>query len=263
MISARILQKGHELLRYRDMFMGLVNREIRARYKGSLLGFMWSLLNPLLMLGIYSLIFSVYLRIDIPNYPLFLFSGLLAWNWFSVSIVNATATIVANGNLIKKVYFPHELLPMVNVTTNLINYLLSLPVLFLLMLLFDAPFSFSLLYFPLLILIQYMITLGISLFLCTANAFFRDVEQLLGPLLLAWLYLTPVMYPASLVPEKFKFLYYVNPMAPLIGAYQGIFVDGRAPSPMILLYCAGFGLVLIVLGYTVFNAQKFKFSEVV
>lgn len=259
----KIRNKTHELIRYREMFWGLVSREVRARYKGSALGFFWSLLNPLLLLIIYSLVFSVYMRINVPNYSIFLFCGLLPWAWFSTSLTNATASIVANGNLIKKVYFPHELLPLMNVTTNLINFLLSLPVLFLFMLLWNVPFTLNLLYFPLLVILQFLLTLGIALILSTLNAFFRDIEQLLGPLLMAWFYLTPVVYPASAIPEKFQFLFLANPMAPLIAGYQRIFYEGQSPVFAHLLYCMAVAGVLFVLGYAIFYRKKFFFAEVV
>lgn len=261
MIVTKIQNKSLELVRYREMFTGLVNREVRARYKGSALGFLWSLLNPLLMMAVYSLVFSVYLRINIPNYTFFLFCGLLPWGWFNTSITNATSTIVANGNLIKKVYFPLEILPLVNVTTNLVNFLFSLPVLFGLMALTQVPFTLNILFLPLLIVIQFLLTLGISLILCTLNTFFRDVEQLLGPILLAWFYVTPVIYQASAIPDQFRFLFYANPMAPLIASYQRIFYAGQPPLLEHLLYGCGVGAAFFLIGYAIFYSQKFNFAE--
>lgn len=261
MIATKIQNKSLELVRYREMFMGLVDREVRARYKGSALGFLWSLLNPLLMMAVYSLVFSVYMRINIPNYALFLFCGLLPWGWFATSITNATSTIVANGNLIKKVYFPLEILPLVNVTTNLVNFLLSLPILLLFMAVMHVPYTLNLLFLPLLIVVQFLLTLGISLILCTLNTFFRDVEQLLGPILLAWFYVTPVIYQASSIPTKFKFLFYANPVAPLMASYQRIFYEGQPPSMHHLLYCTGVGAAIFLVGYATFYSKKFSFAE--
>lgn len=263
MIATKIQNKSQELFRYREMFLGLVNREVRARYKGSALGFVWSLLNPLMMMAVYSLVFSVYMRINIPNYSLFLFCGLLPWGWFTTSITNATSTIVANGNLIKKVYFPLEILPLVNVTTNLINFLLSLPVLFAFMAFMHVSFTWNVLFLPVLLIVQFGLTLGFSLLLCTLNAFYRDIEQLLGPILLTWFYVTPIIYPASSIPAQFKFLFYANPMAPLIESYQRIFYMGTAPSAFNLLYCAGIGALVFLIGYAIFYAKKFTFAETV
>lgn len=263
LLATKIENKTNELLRYREMFTGLVNREVRARYKGSALGFLWSLLNPLMMMAIYSLIFAVYMRIQIPNYALFLFCGLLPWNWFSTSINNASAAIVANSNLIKKVYFPLEILPLVNVTTNLVNFMLSLPVLFLFMAFFHVPLTWNVLYLPLLIAIQFLLTLGFSLILCTLNAFYRDVEQLLSPLMMAWFYLTPVVYQAKSIPAKFQLFFYANPMAPLVASYQAVLFEGRAPNLVHLSYCVVLGIVLFLVGYAVFYRNKFTFAEVV
>lgn len=263
MIATKVQNKLHELIRYQDMFTGLVSREVRARYRGSALGFLWSLLNPLLMMAIYSLIFAVYMRINIPNYALFVFCSLLAWSWFSTSLQNATAAIASNASLIKKVYFPLEILPLVNVTTNLINYFFSLPVMFAFMLFSGIHPTLNILYFPILIAIQFLLTLGIALILCTLNAFFRDVEQLISPLLMVWFYITPIVYPPSAIPERFQVLLLVNPMAPLIAGYQNIFFYGKPPSWELLLYSFGVGVLTFAIGYAIFYRNKFTFSEVV
>lgn len=263
MLATKIHNKSHELLRYQEMFVGLVSREVRARYKGSVLGFLWSLLNPLLLMSVYSLVFSVYMRVNIPNYALFIFCGLLPWTWFSTSITNATAAVVANANLIKKVYFPLEILPLVNVTTNLVNYLFSLPVLFVFLAVAKVPFTWSLLFLPLVMAIQFLLTLGFGFILSTLNAFFRDVEQLVPPVMLAWFYLTPVVYQAASIPPKYHWLFYANPMAPLIASYQQIFFEGSAPNFLHLGYCTLVALLLFCGGYALFNAKKFSFAEVV
>lgn len=259
----RIRNKSRELYRYREMFWGLVSREVRARYKGSVLGFLWSLLNPLLMMAVYSLVFAVFMRIQIPHYAVFLFCGLLPWSWFTTTLTNGAAAIVANSNLIKKVYFPLEILPLVNVTTNLVNFLFSLPVLALFMLISGVPFTVHLLALPVLLLIQFALTLGLALLLATLNAFFRDVEQLLGPLLLAWFYVTPVIYPADMIPQGYKFLFWANPMAPLIVSYQDVLYRGQAPDFRHLIYAGLSSVVLFLVGYALFYRQKFNFAEVV
>lgn len=263
MFFSKLRNKSLELIRYREMFLGLVDREVRARYRGSALGFLWSMLNPLMLMVIYSLVFSVFMRINIPNYALFLFCGLLPWAWFSTSLGNATAAISANSNLIKKVYFPLEILPIVNITTNLVNFVLSLPVLFIGMAIAQVPFTPALLFLPLLMAVQFLLTLGLSLVTCTLNAFFRDVEQLLQPLLMAWFYLTPVVYPVSQVPDAYKFLLYLNPMAPIITGYQDAIFHGKGPDMVMLGYSGLLGLGVFLVGYAVFYRHKFTFAEVV
>lgn len=263
MLATKIRNKTLELSRYREMFTGLVNREVRARYKGSALGFLWTLLNPLMMMAIYSLVFSVYMRVNIPNYALFIFCGLLPWGWFSSSITNATASIAANANLIKKIYFPLEILPLVNVTTNLVNYLFSLPVLFCFMLVAKIPFTPNLLYLPLLLALQFLLTLGFALVLSTLNAFYRDVEQLIGPLMLAWFYVTPIVYEATAIPDRMRWIFYANPLAPLIASYQQIIFRGHPPDLIHLAYCGVTGVAVFIAGYALFYSKKFSFAEVV
>ena len=252
-----------ELASYRELFTGLVDREVRARYRGSVLGFLWSLLNPLLLLGIYALVFSVYLRVDTPHYVLMLFAGLLPWGWLSSSLVNASAAVVGNASLIKKVYFPLEILPLVNVTTNLVNYMLALPVLLAFVLASGVPLTPALLYFPLLVAVQFLLTTGLALTLATLNAFFRDVEQLLQPLLMVWFYLTPIVYAAGMVPPPYRWLLVLNPMAPLIQGYQAIFVTGHAPDPAGLASATAMAIALLVVGYALFRRFRFDFAEVV
>lgn len=255
--------KVAELWNFREMFQALVSREIRARYKGSFFGFFWSLLNPLLMMIVYSLIFSQVIRIQVPHYSLHLLAALLPWTWFTTSISNATGAIVANANLIKKVYFPNELLPTVAVTTNLINYLYSIPVIILFMLFQHVPITPMLLFLPLLLAVQFVLTLGMGLWLSTLNVFFRDVEQLLGVVLMAWFYLTPIVYPREMIPERFQELAMLNPLSGLVVSYQNIFMQGTLPDFRYLLYDLGVGVVLLLLGYVFFLRHRFDFAEVI
>jgi ABC-2 type transport system permease protein len=245
------------------MFLGLVEREVRARYRGSFLGFLWSLLNPLMLMGIYTLVFSVFMRIQVPNYALMLFTGLLPWTWFSTALVNGTASITANANLIKKVYFPLEILPLVAVSTNLVNFLLSLPVLGLVLALHREAPGPGILLLPILLVLQFGLTLGVNMILSTLNTFYRDVEQLLGPVLMAWFYVTPVVYPLSMLPDAYSWLPYVNPMAPIISAYQAIFLASPLPSALLLLSSGLEAAVVLAFGLKFFRSRKFLFAEVV
>lgn len=252
-----------ELWNYREMFHALVSREIRARYKGSFLGFFWSLLNPLLMMVVYSIVFAQVIRVQVPHYSLYLLSGILPWTWFTTSVTNAAVSVIGNANLIKKVYFPSEILPLVSVSSNLINYLFSIPVLLLFMGVQQVPITSAILAFPLLILVQFILSLGLGLLLATLNVYFRDVEQLLGVLLMAWFYLTPIVYPLSYVPERYQNLALLNPMTGLCVSYQRIFMEGRWPDPAHLGYALLVGTLLLVIGYVVYSRQKYMFAELV
>lgn len=259
----KIVAHIQEIYRFKEMFTSLVGKEIQARYKGSLLGFFWTLLNPLLMMVIYSLVFSQFMRLNIPNYSLFLFVGLLPWSWFATSITNATSSIVGNAGLIRKVYFPTEILPLVNVTANLINYLLSLPVLLGFMLFFRVPITWAILQLPILIAIQFLFTLGIALIFATVNTYFRDIEQLLNSLLLAWFYLTPVFYKDTMIPIEFRKWFLLNPMVSLMAGYHRIFMDGKWLHLKALMPTVAVGIVLFAIGYALFYSQRYNFAEVV
>lgn len=252
-----------EMMQYRELFLNLIARELRARYKGSRLGFVWSLLNPLMMMVVYTAIFSVVMRIPIENYSLYLFLGLLPWTWFSTALSNSATSVVSNASLIRKVYFPSELLPLVAVASTMVNYLLALPILIAFLLWNQIPFTWVVLLFPVIVAIQFMVTLGFSLLLAAINVFFRDIEQLLGILILVWMYLTPILYAPDMIPEPYRWIYYLNPMAPVIHAYHQVFLYGTLPDLAALLYAGSVGVLLVFVGLLVFSLVKFEFAEVV
>lgn len=252
-----------EAYRYRDLFWSLVWRELKARYKGSALGFLWSVLNPLLMLAVYNMVFSHVLRLGMKHFAVFLFCALLPWTWFTNSVSHAATCILANAGLVKKVYFPLELLPTIMVVSNLVNYLLSLPVLFAFLWYFQITPGVTLLALPVLMAITFAMAWGLGLLMATLTVFFRDVEQLLVVGFTAWFYLTPILYPFSLVPERFTTLVKLNPMAPLAQGFQRIFLENAWPDWRWLAYSAGVALVCCVLGLWAFRKHKYTFHEVV
>lgn len=255
---------GHHLVdlyRYRSLIATLVLREMRARYRGSLLGFLWSFLNPLFLMGVYLLVFSVYLRVQMPNYAVFLFTGLLPWLWFSSSLGHATGVIVGGGGLVKRVLFPAEILPIVSVFSNLINLILSLPLLFFFLFLFSIPLRPVVLWLPLLVAVQLCFTVGLALALSALNVHLRDVEQILANLLVLWFFLSPILYPVSQVPARFRFLYFLNPMAGLIQGYQNILFHGTSPHWIYLGFVAAVALVTLWVGYGVFDRLRDTLAE--
>lgn len=245
------------------MFWGLVGRTVRMRYKGSILGVFWTLLSPLMQMGVYSLIFSTIMRIDVPHYPLFVFCSLLPWTWFANSVTMASETIVHNAGLIKKIYFPSELLPLVTVMANLINFLLALPVLFVFLAFAHIPFTWAILALPVVLAIQFLFISALSLFVAMLNTFFRDVNYLLSILMMLWFYVTPVVYPIHMIPAWLMPLYSFNPMTHLVQAYRTIMLEGAMPSWRGLLAAFVLSLVMFGIVYPIFNRQKFKFAEVV
>ena len=260
-----------DLYRFRALIATLVLRELRARYRSSFLGFLWSFLNPLLLMLVYALVFSVYMRVPMEGYAVFLFSGLLPWLWFSSSLGHAAGVIVGSGGLVKRILFPAEILPLVSVLANMINMLLSLPLLFLFLFLFGVRPQAVLLFLPLLVVLQLCLTAGLALGLAALNVHLRDVEQILSNGLVLLFFLSPILYPVSTVPTTLRLgehltvplrpLYFLNPVAGLVQSYQNILFFGREPHwihlAMVTL-CAGAALWG---GYWVFDRLRDSLAE--
>ena len=175
-----MIAKLRELFGYRELIESLVLRDLKVRYKNSVLGFLWSLVNPLLLMTVFTVVFTVMLpNMTIPKFPVFVLCALLPWNFFSTSIVGAVNSIVQNGHLIKKVYFPREVLPIALVFSNFVNFLLAMPILFAFLIIFRVPFTLALLYLPLIMAVQVIFTIGVALVLATLNVFYRDTAVIM------------------------------------------------------------------------------------
>jgi ABC-type polysaccharide/polyol phosphate export permease len=235
-----------ELLAYREILLILIWRDLKTRYRGSVLGFLWTFLNPLLLMLIYSLVFSVVMRMELRAYPIFLFTGLLPWIWFSSAMLGGASSIVESGSLIKRVPFPPQILPAVSVTATLINFLLALPLLLVFMVAWGFPLSWSWLALPLPILVQYTFTLGLVIVLSMLTVRYRDLQQLLGNLLTLWFFLTPVIYPTTMVPARFQGWLMLNPMTVIVGSFQDTLYGSQMPSLRSLALVAA--LAVVVLG---------------
>ena len=241
--------------------LGLITRELKARYRGSFLGFLWTFLNPLLLLAVYALVFHYYLRIRVEHYAGFMFVGLLPWIWFSSSLLEGTTSITSGGSLVTKVLFPSQILPMVKTLSNLVNYLLSLPILYLFLWGMGVYQGWSLLWLPLILLLHFLFIQGWVLLLSAVNVFFRDVQHILANLLTLWFFLTPILYPLSQVPAPFRPWVLFNPMAQIIQAYHDVFFYHRNPDFRLLAVFAGLSLVLLWLGASFFERYKESFAE--
>jgi ABC-type polysaccharide/polyol phosphate export permease len=250
-----------QLYHYRALIQVLVERELKARYRGAALGFLWSFMNPLLLMGIYTLVFSVYMRIDMESYPAFLLCGLLPWNCFAAGLNEATYSIIGNGNLIKKVYLPSEVFPLVYISSNVVHYLFSIPLLFFLLLLYHVPLSSALVLFPVILAIQFVLTYGLALILASLAVQFRDLLQVIPNMLMIWFFLTPVFYSRTTVPGNFRLLMDCNPMAHLIQAYQDIFFLRQWPPLLGLAVVALLACALFVVGLWCFEMRKDFFVE--
>ena len=256
-----MIQALRELFAFREVLLVLVWRELRARYRGSVLGFLWTFLNPLLLIVIYSLVFSVYMRVEIPAYPAFVFAGLLPWIWFSSAMLLGSNSIVEGGSLIKRVAFAPHVLPVVSVTATLVNFLLSLPILLGVVLWWGLPLGWPLLALPLLIATQYAFTLGLAVGLAMLTVRYRDLHQLVGNLLTLWFFLTPVLYPASMVPARFQPLLVFNPMALLVTAFQNVLYEGEAPAAGHLAAVVAEAVFVLALGLALCARMRWELAE--
>jgi lipopolysaccharide transport system permease protein len=256
-----------QLLKYRGLIQSLVVRELKARYRGSVLGFFWSFVNPLLLLLIYSFVFAVVLPGTHPPaiepYALFMFCGILPWTWFSSSLLESSNVLIAGGNLIKKVLFPAEVLPIVTVLANMVHFFLGLPILGGFLLYYRAPLNAEeLAWLPLVVVVQLLLTVGLALVVSALTVHFRDIKDLLGNLLTFWFFATPIIYPMSAAPAPQRRLLNLNPFTHLAISYQEIlFYKGPFGHWKWLLALLAASAALFLLGYFVFDRLRDSFAE--
>jgi lipopolysaccharide transport system permease protein len=250
-----------ELRRTWELLLLLTFRDLKLRYQDTALGFVWSLIKPLLLGGVLYLALKRIARFDIPDYQLFLLSALFPWAWFSASVTLAVPAFAHNGNLIKKVYFPRFVLPFSVVANNMVHFLLSIPVLLVFILATGQwPSPVWLVGIPLLTLVQLTLLMGIVLIVASFDVFFRDLEHLTEVFLNLWFYMTPILYPLDWVPDRLKPFYLINPMSPLIEAWRRLFIENTLPGPELLISVA-FAAAAIALGAGAFRRLEGGFAD--
>lgn len=249
------------LYNYRELLKTNVQKEIRGKYKNSFLGVLWSFLNPLLQICVYALVFPLILKNDQPNYVIFLCVALIPWTFFTSCIQQSASTMLQNGNIIKKVYFPREILPISVVTSGTINFLISTIIIFAFLLIFGLGITKYVLYFPIILIIQYFLQLGISFILSSVTVYLRDLEHLIGVALQLLFYATPIVYAAESIPEDFKFIIEYNPMTYIINGYRDIFYNQTSPDMLALGILFVISIALCVVGYLIFNKLQKGFAE--
>ena len=258
----RHMQTLQEVYRYREMIINLVRRDLRGRYKASFLGFLWTFINPFLQLMVYTMVFSVIMRSSIDKYYLFLFVGLIPWIFFAASVSAGSGCIVNQSNMITKIYFPREILPIAHVTVQFVNMLFSFFVVFIVIAFSGIGFQITVL--PLLIpvmVIEYFLALGITLIISSLTVYFRDIEHITSIVVMAWQFLTPVMYSIDMVPEELRKVFMINPMTPVIIAYRDILYYKRAPQLSTLMLSIVMAMIFMLIGVLVFNKLKKRFAE--
>lgn len=251
-----------EIYEYRTMIISLIQRDLRGRYKGSILGFAWTFLNPLLQLAVYTVVFSVIMRAGIEDYYLFLFVALIPWIFFSSSLTGGASCIISQKEMVKKIYFPREVLPIAHVTCQLVNMLLSFIIIFAVLIISGKGLNVTaLLYLPIVVLAEYMLAISIAFVSSAVTVYLRDLEHILIIVAMAWQFLSPVIYSIDMVPEEFVGIFMLNPMTPIIAAYRDIFYYGKRPEVNTLLYGFVFSLLLLIVGHFIFNNLKKHFAE--
>jgi ABC-type polysaccharide/polyol phosphate export permease len=256
------------LIARRELLLDFAWRDLRARYKGSALGFAWHFVLPLTQLVVFWILFGVLFGVrprtgsGEQSYAVFLFVGLLPWTYFATSLSSGAAAIVANAAIVKKVRLPLQLLPASAVLSALVNFLLSLVVLFAVLAAFGPRHVEGVVWLPLLALVQTVMGLGLAYLLAALNVFFRDVQHILGVLLTAWYFLTPVLFPVAIVEGRPTelFLLYTNPMTAVIVGYQRALLDGLPPEWLGLAWSAAFALLALVVGFAYFARAKDDFE---
>ena len=261
-----LIKEIKDIYKWRELLWQMVGREVKARYKQSILGYFWVILNPLAQMLVMSFAFSIIMRIptnstsNIP-YSIFLFVALLPWNLFSNSLSSAASSIVSAGGLITKIYFPRTILVIATIIAKIIDFLFANIVLIIYMIIYQIPININILWIIPIFFIQQIFTLGLSLFFAAANLLYRDIQYLLSMILLLWMYVTPVIFPADLVPEKYRIVFQINPMAVIINAYRQVILGGGVPKYSSLIIATIVSCITLFIGFKYFKSREKIFAD--
>jgi len=254
-------QLFNDLYLYRELLKNNVKKEVRGKYKGTWLGIIWSFLNPLLMLVVYSLIFPYILRVNVENYTMYLMVALIPWTFFTVTTQIGAGSIVSNAGILKKVYFPREIIPISVVTSGTINYIISSIITIVFLIFSGVGISTTILFFPVLLIIQYIFLLGLTFIFSSVTVYIRDLEHLISIALMVLFYATPIVYTADTLPEKFKWILTINPMAYIIAGYRDILYYQKLPALSDMLIISLVAVVTLLAGFTIFKKLEKNFVE--
>ncbi len=269
MSTMRMIRRGIENMQllwdYRELLWNLANREITQRYKQSALGYVWVILNPLFQLIVMSFVFDVILKVPSLGVPfiLFLSAALLPWNLFTQSLTSSSNVLVANSNLITKIYFPREILVYSTILAKIVDFGYSCLVFLAFVIFFHSPITIFYLWVPVILIIQLVFIAGISLIVSAFNLFYRDIQYLLNLIILLWMYVTPIMYPIEIIPEKYRFIFSLNPMAVIVNAYRQVLLSDKGPNMASLGVAAFVSLTVFFVGFTLFKKMEGEFADYV
>lgn len=256
-----MLKVFKNLYNYRELLKTNVKKEIRGKYKNSFLGVLWSFLNPLLQILVYAIVFQMILKNPQENYAIFICCGLIPWTFFSSAITRAAFTMVENGNIIKKVYFPREILPISIVTSEAVNFLISTIIIIAFVVFGGLGISKYIIFYPIVLLAQYILLIAIALIVSSISVYVRDLQHLIGVAMQLLFYATPIVYSAEAIPENFKWILNINPMTYIINSYRDIFYNQTMIDIVPLLILIAVSIVACVIGYIIFNKLQKGFAE--
>ncbi len=253
------------ITKYHELLSELTKREVKQRYKQSVLGYAWVMLNPFFQMLVMAFVFNFLLRVQdlgVP-YAIFLYAGLLPWTLFANSLGSSVNALVGNAGLLTKIYFPREIFILSTILAKMIDFLLASTVFVAMMIWYQIPITWNVLWFVPIFLIQMLFTYGLSLIVAAFNLFYRDIQYILGLVIMVWMYLTPVIYPTEMFPDRYRFIFQLNPMAVFVNAYRQVILGGGAPNFMSLGIGLFVSVVLTIIGYGIFKKLEGQFADVV
>jgi lipopolysaccharide transport system permease protein len=261
--TRRYIDRGtaYSWRRTRDLVRELIARDIKLRYRGSLLGIVWTLLNPLAELLVLLFVFSLIMRVEIPNFGAYLFTGLIVYGWFQTSVNFATGAIVGNRELVRRPGVPVVVLPIVTVASNMVHFVLSMPILVGLLLVSGVPVSWTVLALPVLVVLEFVLVLACAYPVATIHVWFRDAQHVVRIALQLLFYLTPIFYEARSVPAEIQWVYRLNPLAHVVDAYRAVLIRGELPSAWSVWYPFGLSVVLLAAGVAWFRRASQRFAD--
>lgn len=261
-LRADIREMVTEQIEYRELLYQMTMRDIRLRYKQTVMGFGWAIFMPLINTAVFSVIFTKVAPIPTPvPYPLFAYCGLLAWNFFSMSLKFAVNSLTTNATLVSKVYFPREIFPFTAIIVSLVDFAVASLILVAMMIWYQVPVTAAVLFLPVVVIVHVVFTSAIALILAMGNLFYRDVKYLFELVITVWMFATSVLYPASMVQGRLGLLMRCNPMTIIIDAYRDVILYGTLPDPVPFTYAMVVSLVLCMASWLVFHRAEFRFAE--
>ena len=249
------------LYEYRELLKSSIKKDVGGKYKNSVLGVLWSFLYTLLQIAVYAIVFPLIMRSNMENYTVFVCCGLIPWNFFSTAISRSSFTMIENGNILKKVYFPREILPISVVTSEAVNFVISTIIILAFVLGTGMGLTWYVIFYPVILLIQYILLIGISLFVSSITVYFRDLQHFIGIALQLLFYATPIVYATNIIPESYQWILRLNPMTFIIDGYRSIFYYQQQPDFISLGITLLVSLILCVVGYLLFSKLQKRFAE--